>query len=46
MVELLKPDTIINYSTNADDIFGKCKEQGIEIIKLNYWRDALRKATS
>jgi hypothetical protein len=44
MVELLKPDTIVNYGSSADDIFGKYKEQGIEIITLNYWRDALRKA--
>ena len=46
MVELLKPSTIINYSTTAPDIFGPYKDQGIEIITLNYWRDALKKAAS
>lgn len=43
MVELLKPDTIINYSTKAADIFKPYLDQGVEIITLNYWRDALRK---
>ena len=44
MVEVLKPDTIVNYSYMSKDIFSSCKEQGIEIITLNYWRDAFRKA--
>ena len=43
MVELLKPDTIINYSTKAEDIFKPHRDKGIEIITLNYWRDAFRK---
>jgi len=44
MVEVLKPSTIINYAADAKDIFNPYIEQGIEVITLNYWRDALRKA--
>ena len=44
MVTHLKPDTIVNYGTKAEDIFGVYKERGIEVIILNYWRDAFRKA--
>ncbi|MCL2874268.1 MAG: DUF4417 domain-containing protein [Defluviitaleaceae bacterium] len=44
MVEVLKPDTIINYATKSIDIFEPYEKQGIEIITLNYWRDAFRKA--
>ena len=44
MVEVLKPDTIINYFYMSEDIFAPCEERGIEIITLNYWRDALKKA--
>ena len=43
MVELLKPDTIVNYGSKADDIFGQYRDLGIEVITLNYWRDAFRK---
>ncbi|MDR0221771.1 MAG: DUF4417 domain-containing protein [Lachnospiraceae bacterium] len=46
LVELCQPDTIVNYSSDADDIFGRYREQGIEIIALNYWRDAFRKVAN
>ncbi len=44
MVEVLRPNAIVNYFTAPDDIFRFCREKGIEIIPLNYWRDAFRKA--
>ena len=43
MAELLEPQTIINYCTKPDDIFGEYEKQGIEVLTLNYWRDAFRK---
>lgn len=46
MVDVLKPDTIVNYHGIPMDIFETCKEKGIEVITLNYWRDALRKAAN
>lgn len=46
MVEVLNPDTILNYQGIPEDIFGSYKEQGIEILTLDYWRDALRKAAN
>ena len=44
MVEVLEPNAIINYCSKPNDIFGVYEERGIEILTLNYWRDAFRKA--
>lgn len=44
MVEMLKPDTIVNYQGTPKDIFEPYKEEGIEVITLNYWRSAPGKA--
>jgi len=46
MVELLNPDTIVNYSTKAKDIFAPHIANGVEVITLNYWRDSFRKLAS
>lgn len=46
MVEKLKPNTILNYQGTPKDIFEPYKEQGIEVITLNYWRDAFRKVAN
>lgn len=44
MVRVLKPETIINYSSTPDEIFGDCKEQGIKVIEIaNRW-ETVRKA--
>jgi len=40
MVEVLQPETIINYSYYSKDIFDEYKEKGIEIITLIHWSDA------
>ena len=44
MVEVLKPDTIINYHGKPGDIFSVYEKQGIEVISLPYWREAFGKA--
>lgn len=46
MVEVLNPDAIVNYQGIPEDIFGSYREQGIEILTLDYWRNALRKAAN
>jgi len=43
MVELLRPDTIVNYSSKAKDIFEPYIAQGIEVITLSNWRHTFRK---
>ena len=43
MVELLLPDTIVNYSSKAKDIFEPYIAQGIEVITLSNWRHTFRK---
>ena len=43
MVRLLKPDTIINYSYTPDDIFGDCREQGVEVIEIENRWETVRK---
>lgn len=42
MIETLQPDTIINYSYYSKDIFTKYEKQGIMIITLNHWSDAIK----
>ena len=44
MVEVLKPNTIINYSSTPDDIFGEYKDQGIEIIHIENYAITVREA--
>ncbi|MCD7947273.1 MAG: DUF4417 domain-containing protein [Oscillospiraceae bacterium] len=44
MVEVLTPNTIINYSYTPDDIFGQYKDQGIEIIQIENYALTVRKA--
>jgi len=44
MVEILEPNALINYYSKPADIFGIYEKQGIKIISLNYWRDALNRA--
>jgi hypothetical protein len=44
MVEVLKPDTIINYSYTPSDIFGAYKERGIEVIQIENEHLTVRKA--
>lgn len=44
MIEILKPDTIINYSQTPDDIFTQCKEQGIKIVQIQNYALTVRKA--
>jgi hypothetical protein len=42
MVEELQPDTIVNYSCYAKDIFEKYEKQGIEVITLEHWSNSLK----
>ena len=45
MVEVLKPDTIINYSYTPDDIFAQYRDQGIEIIQIENYAECLNKGS-
>jgi hypothetical protein len=42
MVEALQPETIVNYYYYSSDIFEKYEKQGIEIITLEHWADAVK----
>ena len=44
MVDVLKPDTIINYSYTPADIFDQCKTQGIEVIPIENYALTVRRA--
>ena len=44
MVARLKPQTIINYSQTPDDIFGKYKDQGLNIITIPNYALTIRTA--
>ncbi len=46
MVKRLQPQTIINYSQTPDDIFGKYREKGIEIIGIANYAISARKGDS
>ena len=37
MVEILKPDTIVNYYYYSKDIFAKYERQGINVVTLKHW---------
>ena len=41
MVEALEPETIVNYSYYSKDIFSRCEKQGIMVITLDHWSDAI-----
>jgi len=43
MVDALKPDTIISYSSTPKDIFGQYMEQGVEIIHIENYAITIRK---
>ena len=43
MVEVIKPNTIVNYSCAPDDIFGLYKEQGIAIIPIENYSLTVRR---
>jgi len=43
MVEALEPETIVNYSYYSKDIFQKYEKQGILIITLEHWSDAVKR---
>ena len=45
MVEVLKPSTIVNYSYTPDDIFAHHKSQGIEVIQIQNYTEAVCKRT-
>jgi len=44
MVEVVKPNTIVNYSCTPEDIFGQYKEQGIEVVQIENYAHTVRKA--
>jgi hypothetical protein len=44
MVEVLKPDTVVNYSYTPDDIFTQIREQSIEVIQIENYARTVRKA--
>ncbi len=43
MVEVLKPNTIVNYSCTPDNIFSKYNSQGIEIIQIENYAITIRR---
>ena len=43
MVEALQPQTIINYSSTPDEIFGECKALGVEIIEIPHYSHTYKK---
>ena len=43
MVEVVKPNTIVNYSYTPDDIFAPHKNQGIEIIQIENYAEIVRR---
>jgi len=43
MVRRLAPDTIVVYSQAPDDIFGKYRDLGIEIIHIENYHQRIRK---
>lgn len=43
MVKVVKPDAIVNYSYTPDDIFAHYKSQGIEIIQIQNYTEAVCK---
>jgi len=44
MIEVLSPETIINYSYTPNDIFDVCRKQGIEVIGIENYAITVRKA--
>ena len=42
MIEVLQPDTIVNYSYYSKDIFERYKAAGIGIITLDHWAKAVK----
>jgi len=46
MVETLKPDTIVNYSYTPDDIFVPYRNQGIEIIQIQNYAEAVKRGAN
>ena len=38
MIDIVAPDTIVNYSYTPDDIFKKYKDKGIKIAKIENYR--------
>ena len=43
MVEVVKPETIVNYSQTPEDIFGPHRERGIAVIELAHYALYIRK---
>ena len=43
MVEVLQPETIVNYSGTPDEIFGPYREQGLEIIEIPHFSHTFKK---
>jgi hypothetical protein len=37
MLELLKPDAIVNYYYYSKDIFKECEACGVAVITLDHW---------
>ena len=44
MVEVLRPDTIVNYSYAPDNIFGEYRAQGIKVVAIENYALTVRKA--
>jgi len=43
MIEVVKPETVVNYSYTPDDIFGEYRDSGIEIIQIENYKQTVRK---
>lgn len=43
MVEVLQPQTIVNYSQTPDDVFDLYRAQGVEIIEIPHYAHSIRK---
>lgn len=46
MVEVLKPETIVNYSQTPDDIFAKYKAKGIQVKQIENYMLTVRNKTA
>lgn len=44
MVEILTPETIVNYSYAPEDIFSEYRKHGISVICIENYADTVRKA--
>lgn len=46
MMDIVKPETIVNYSQTPEDIFGPYKKRGIEVIELPHYALYVRKGVA